>query len=39
MLALHGGNRGTRTNLAYATSKGMAVKLAYKSRPRHGRGL
>lgn len=31
MLALHRGNRGTRTQLAYATSKGVAVKIAYKS--------
>ncbi len=33
MLSLHRGNRGTRTNLAYATSKGVAVKIAYQSNP------
>ncbi len=33
MLSLHRGNRGTRTNLAYATSKGVAVKIAYQSDP------
>ena len=31
MLALHRGNRGTRTNLAHATSTGAAVKIAYQS--------
>jgi hypothetical protein len=31
MLALHRGNRGTRTQLAYATSKGVAVQLNFQS--------
>ncbi len=31
MLALHRGNRGTRTNLAYATSKGTMSHIAYQS--------
>lgn len=36
MLALHAGNRGTRTSLAYASSKGVLVKLGYKADPDMG---
>lgn len=36
MLALHRGNRGTRTQLAYASTKGVAVNIAYSSDPEHG---
>ena len=33
MLAFHGGNRGTRTRTAYASQKGIAVNLSYRSHP------
>lgn len=36
MQALHRGNRGTRTSLAYATAKGIAVKIPYQSNPDWG---
>jgi hypothetical protein len=32
-LAMHGGNRATRTSLAYATSQGLSVDLAFRSHP------
>jgi hypothetical protein len=33
MIALHRGNRGTRTHLAHGTSKGEAVQITYNSDP------
>lgn len=36
MLALHRGNRGTRTKLSYATSKGTMVKIPYRANPDYG---
>lgn len=36
MLALHGGNRGTRTSVAHVTSKGTAVNITYNSDPELG---
>ncbi len=36
MLALHRGNRSTRTRLAYASTQGVSVDLAYSSDPEIG---
>lgn len=33
MISLHAGNRGTRTSLSHATSKGEAVTISYNSDP------
>jgi hypothetical protein len=33
MLSLHGGNRGTRTNVAHASTRGYEVSINYRSNP------